>query len=159
LVFLDARMRRAVLAFLFLALAAGPVLAQQPAPIPYAWLFGAWTGGMFPPPSSLSAEACIAQPVVMFTRDVVLRGQIADSRYVQRVIDTARAVPGGVEFRFQPQPQPLGAGILGLPNEVAPQGFGCAHPDWLGVKRISDTLIEFPGCADFPFPLRRCPPR
>jgi hypothetical protein len=40
----------------------------------------------------------------------------------------------------------------------APQfvGFGCANPDWLPVKRISNDVIEFPGCAEFPFPLRRC---
>ena len=49
------------------------------------------------------------------------------------------------------------AGMLGMPAPPPLPGFGCANPDYLAVKRVSNDVIEFPGCAEFPFPLRRCP--
>ena len=51
-----------------LPVAATPASAQQ-AP-PHAWLFGSWTGGLFPAPSNVTAQTCLATPVVIFTRDV-----------------------------------------------------------------------------------------
>jgi len=148
------RMRRLSLALSFLAsLAASPAVAQQP---PHAWLFGTWTGGMFSAPANVPAEACLGQPVVIFTRDVVMRATLSDQAYVQRLISSAQTRPGVTEFRFTPAPRPVGAGVLGIPAGPQFIGFGCSSPDWLPVKRISNDVIEFPGCADFPFPLRRC---
>src|ERR1700761_6380890 len=69
---------------------------------PHAWLFGAWTGGLFPPPSAVGAQECLAQPVVIFTKDLVMRVVITDTAYTQRVIETARADAQGVQFRFAP---------------------------------------------------------
>ena len=75
-------MRRfaSLLACLLLAHAAAPVLAQAPArQPPHAWLFGTWSGGIFPAPSNITAEACLSQPVVIFTRDLVLRATVRTS--------------------------------------------------------------------------------
>ncbi len=129
--------------------------AQQAGP-PHAFLFGAWTGGLFPPPSSLSAQGCLAQPTVIFTRDVVLRATLTDVLYVQRAIETARGTGDGIDIRFVPQSGAqeaaggLGAGAPGA-------GFGCPEADLLHVQRVSDNQISFPGCREFPFPLIRCP--
>src|SRR5690349_12161357 len=60
---------------------------QQPA---HAWLYGAWVGGLFPPPTGLSASSCLGQPVVIFTRDVVLRATLTDVTYIQRIVESAR---------------------------------------------------------------------
>lgn len=132
----------------------GPVAAQsQP---PHAWLFGSWTGGLFPVPSGLSTQACLAQPVVIFTRDAVLRASLTDPTYTQRVIETARTTPGRTEFQFVP-PQDNSAG--GLLESSAPKpasGFGCESANVLHVVRNGDNQISFPGCADFPEPLVRC---
>lgn len=130
-----------------------PAFAQAP---PHAWLFGAWTGGMFSAPANVPAEACLGQPTVIFTRDVVMRAQLGSQDYVQRAITSAQTRPGLTEFRFTPAPKPIGAGMLGLPGAPEMMGFGCASADWLPVKRISNDVIEFPGCPEFPFPLRRC---
>jgi hypothetical protein len=138
---------------LFVPLGLAPAHAQQ-APPPHAFLFGAWTGGLFPPPSQVSAEACLAQPTVIFTRDDVMRASLTDVLYVQRAIETARGTGGGVEIRLAPAAAPQQAGGLGASE---PQGFGCANPDELTVKRLSQNEISFPGCSEFPFPLVRCP--
>lgn len=124
---------------------------------PHAWLFGTWTGGLFPAPSGLSAQTC--QPVAIFTRDVVMRATLLDPNPVQRVIETVRATPAGTEFRFVAvPPAPASGGLLDL---AAPPttGFGCADPDALVVQRRGANEIAFPGCADFPNPLVRCPER
>ena len=86
-------MRHAALCLLTLMSCAGalPVRAQSPATAPHAWLFGAWIGGLYPPPVTLGAEECLAQPVVIFTRDLVMRATITDVTYTQRTIETARA--------------------------------------------------------------------
>ncbi len=131
-----------------------PVAAQgQP---PHAWLFGSWTGGLFPVPSGLTLQACMAQPVVIFTRDVVLRASLTDPAYAQRVIETARTGPGRTDFQFTP---PVDATAGGLLEGSAPKpspGFGCENPNVLHVVRQGDNQISFPGCADFPEPLVRC---
>jgi hypothetical protein len=58
-------MRRIACLIVTMALAAlstAPARAQGNLP-PHAWLFGAWIGGIFPPPSTLSAQECLAMPV------------------------------------------------------------------------------------------------
>src|SRR4051794_1189253 len=67
---------------------------------PHAWLFGTWGGGMFPPIAGLSSQACFSQPVVIFTRDLVVRATLTEQTLAQRVVETARTSAGGVEFRF-----------------------------------------------------------
>jgi hypothetical protein len=124
---------------------------------PHAWLFGSWTGGLFPAPSNVTASVCLAQPVVVFTRDVVMRATLTDVTYTQRVIATARTNPGVTEFQFAPA-APQTSGLFGA-QAAAPIGFGCGSPDVLHVQRRSDNEITFPGCAEFPNPLVRCPSR
>jgi hypothetical protein len=135
-----------------------PAAAQQALP-PHAWLFGAWTGGLFPAPSGLTAQMCLQQPVMIFTRDVVLRATITDVLYTQREIETVRADPGGVEFRFTHSAPPATPGLLGLNAGGSEIGFGCESPDALHVERRGENEIVLPGCADFPNPLVRCPAR
>ncbi|HEY3848660.1 MAG TPA: hypothetical protein VGL95_16260 [Acetobacteraceae bacterium] len=118
-----------------------PARAQTTAGPPHAWLFGAWIGGLFPPPVTLSTQECLAQPMVVFTRDIVMRAVMTNSAYVQRQIDTARATATGFEVRLVPASQP---------------GFGCPNPNVLPVQRRGDNEITFPGCTDFPYPLFRC---
>lgn len=139
---------------------AAPALAQSGPP--HAWLFGAWTGGLFPVPANVPLQACLGQPTVIFTRDVVIRANITDLFYGQRAIQVARTNPGVTEFRFTPavdEAAQSGAGLLGQSAPPAKIGFGCENPDVLHVRRVSENVIEFPGCADFPEPLVRCMPR
>ncbi len=151
--------RTATLITAALALAvpfASPRAQVQPAAPPHAFLFGAWTGGLFPPPSSLSAQGCLAQPTVIFTRDVVLRATLTDVLYVQRAIETARGTGDGIDIRFVAQAEaPASPGGLGMGAAIA--GFGCPEASVLHVQRVSANEISFPGCRDFPFPLVRCP--
>ncbi len=152
-------MRRIACLIVAIALLAPlPVRAQSNLP-PHAWLFGAWIGGLYPPPSTIGAQECLAQPVVIFTRDIVMRTIITDTNYVQRLVETARATGDGVEFRFAapviPSAGPFGVNA-GANQEV---GFGCISPDVLRVQRRGDNEITFPGCTDFPYPLVRCPGR
>ncbi len=122
---------------------------------PHAFLFGAWTGGLFPPPSSLSAQECEAQPSVIFTRDVVLRATLTDVLYVQRAIETARGTGSGIDIHFVAAgPQPASGGIGIAASDL---GFGCDSVDVLHVQRLSPNEITFLNCKDFPFPLVRCP--
>jgi hypothetical protein len=155
-------MRRIACLIVTLALSAPlitPARAQGNLP-PHSWLFGAWIGGLFPPPSSISAQECLALPVVIFTRDIVLRATITDQLYTQRLVETARVTAEGAEFRFVRSPE-TAAGPFNLApaagtNDV---GFGCISPDILRVQRRTENEISFPGCADFPYPLVRCPAR
>ena len=131
-----------------------PAIAQS---APHAWLFGSWTGGLFPVPANLPNQACLQQPVVIFTRDVVLRASITDQLYAQRLIETARTSTGATEFRFTPVAAPANeGGLLGLTTQPVTIGFGCENANVLHVVRISENEITFPGCADFPNPLVRC---
>jgi hypothetical protein len=125
---------------------------------PHAWLFGTWTGGLFPAPRGISAEACLSQPVVIFTRDLVMRATLTAQTLTQRVIETANVSAEGVEFRFAPA-NVMGDDLLGLPNPGATAGFGCESPKELHVLRQGPNQISFPGCRDFPNPLVRCPAR
>ena len=148
-------MRRFTLCLLA-ALTAAPSVAPafaQPAAPPHAWLFGTWTGGMFPAPSTMSPQACLSQPVVIFTRDLVMRATLTEQVLTQREIESARGVQGAAEFRFAsvaPGSQFLNLGAAGA------AGFGCENPDVLHVQRRGENEIAFPGCADFPNPLVRC---
>lgn len=141
----------AALAVLSVPLFASPAPAQG---TPHAFLFGAWTGGLFPPPSSLTAQECLAQPSVIFTRDVVLRATLTDVLYIQRGIETARGTGNGIDIHFSAAPAPASAG---LGQDAGGFGFGCDGADVLHVQRVSPNEISFPGCRDFPFPLVRCP--
>ena len=148
-----------LVALLTLAL---PAVAQKPAPPPHAWLFGAWTGGLFPPPVTLNAQECLAQPSVIFTRDTVMRESLTAPAYVQRLVETVRAIPGGAEFRFVAAPKPprAASGMFDvMPDSAADIGFGCRDPDALQVRRRGENEISFPNCPAFPYPLIRCPAR
>lgn len=129
-----------------LALAAPwPAAAQTE---PHAWLYGAWTGGIAPPDPRQGRTACLAAPTVIVTRDFILHQTLLDPSYQQRIVETVRAVPEGVEIRLRPvPPRPAGA---------PPAGFGCADPNVLRVKREADGSITFPGCLGFPAPLVSC---
>src|SRR4051812_47664671 len=95
-----ARLTMPIAAAVLLALAgAAPVSAQSSLPA-HSWLFGAWIGGLFPPPSTIGAQECLAQPVVIFTRDIAMRVTIVEQLYTQRLVETARTTATGVEFRF-----------------------------------------------------------
>ena len=136
------------------ALPALPAWAQGGRPPPHAWLFGAWTGGLFPVAPGLAAEACRSQPSVVFGQDAVARSSLIQPGMTQRVIETANATKGRVEFRFVPASDTPG-NVLGQPDTAA-SGFGCDSPDVLHVQRRGENEIAFPGCADFPNPLVRC---
>lgn len=138
------------------ALPALPAGAQRGEP-PHAWLFGTWIGGLFPPPPHPSAEACRTQPTVVFGQDVVARASLIQPGLTQRVVETANATPGRVEFRFVPANATPGD-VLGQ-SDPAAAGFGCESPNVLHVQRKGPNEITFPGCKDFPSPLVRCPPR
>ncbi len=149
-------MRRLPLVALLLAAAIpAPSRAQLP---PHAWLFGTWTGGLFPAPENISAAACLSQPVVIFTRDLVLRATLVEQTLSERVVETANATPAGVEFRFAPGGIDAGtSSTLGLPGAASQLGFGCETDNVLHVLRRGPNEISFPGCKDFPNPLVRCP--
>ena len=157
-------MRRNGLKLLMVAALAAPLAAadaQQPAAqpesqaAPHSWLFGTWTGGIFPVSSSLPPQTCLSQPVVIFTRDLVMRATLTEQTLTQREIQTARAIPGGMEFRLTSTGAAPGALVRGARGG----GFGCASPDVLTVQRRGDNEITFPGCADFPNTLVRCQTR
>jgi hypothetical protein len=121
---------------------------------PHEWVFGVWTGGIFPV-SEVDPAACFGSPTVIFTRDVVMRVAVFDAAYHQRTVETAATVPdGGLEFRFVPA-APMARALGGrLPPDI---GFGCGgSPDLLRVQRRGPDEIAFPDCADFPSPLKRC---
>jgi hypothetical protein len=142
-----------------LLLAVPPCAAGAQSQAPHAWLFGSWSGGLFPPPPGLSSSlACLTQPVVIFTRDVVLRASLTETTYTQRVIATARTAKGNTDFEFAPPEGATDAGLLGTAPPPA-MGFGCPDPNVLHVQRQTENEISFPGCADFPYPLVRCAAR
>jgi len=137
----------AALATLAAPALARPALAQQGPP--HEWLFGTWTGGIFPALDT-QGPRCFGDAVVIFTRDVVMRMASLDVAYRQRLIETVAVTPDGVEFRFLPLQAPGGR----LPPE---SGFGCnGNPNLLRVTRRNDNEIAFTNCVEFPSVLRRC---
>jgi len=141
--------------------APAPAPTATPAPgvvppggAPHGFLFGTWTGGLFPAADNEGAT-CFGQPSVVFTRDVVLRVSLLDVAYRQRLVETVQQTPNGVEFRLVPAQ----ASVPPVGGRMPPDaGFGCADPDGLRVVRTGPDEITFPDCADFPSPLRRCLP-
>jgi hypothetical protein len=140
-------MRRLAAAATVLLALTGPLAAQRPLALPQAALFGAWVGGIVPPPVTLSAPECLAQPIVIFTRDSVLRASMSSTAYAQRMIDSVTATATGFEIRL--------SSVQG-PGDAS---FGCANPNVLPVQRRGNDEIAFPGCTEFPFPLIRCATR
>jgi hypothetical protein len=100
---------------------------------------------------------------MIFTRDVVMRATLTQVTFIQRIIATARTSAGHTDFTFAPAPRPAGDPADPLRALTAGSatviGFGCASPDTLAVQRKTENEIVFPGCADFPNPLVRCPGR
>ena len=156
-------MRRIACLITILALAAlhiAPARAQGNLP-PHAWLFGAWTGGLFPPPSTLSAQECLAHA------GGDLHPRYRDARGDHR--PALRPAPGGDRAGHGgrsgvPLHPPVAAAPAG-PFNLSPGGasndvgFGCTSPDILRVQRHGENEISFPGCTDFPYPLVRCSAR
>ncbi len=115
----------------------------RPAGPPHAWLFGTWTGGLFPVLDGMVEQDCRVQPTVSFDRDHVVHAMLTNSATAERIIETVRTTPEGAEFRL-------------TPSADDPAGFGCDDPNVLYVMRQSDNTISFPRCAAFPYPLQRC---
>jgi hypothetical protein len=135
-----------------LALALPLAGAAQNAP-PHAFLFGAWTGGLFPP-LDRHGPACLGQPTVIFTADVVMRASLTDVAYRQRLVETVSVTQDRFEFRLVPATPQLGPFGVRLPPDV---GFGCpGGANVLRVERRGENEIVFPDCTDFPSPLLRC---
>jgi hypothetical protein len=131
----------------------GSVMAQPGGDPPHAWVFGSWTGGVFPP-GETSGPRCTGQPSVIFTRDVVMRVSVFDVAYRQRLIETVASGADALEFRFVQAPAQQGPLGARLPPDV---GFGCpGGPNSLRVERRGPNEIVFPNCAEFPSPLLRC---
>jgi len=139
---------------LFLVLASLPLsaTAQRPLP-PHAFLFGAWTGGLFPALNTEGA-ACFAQPTVIFTADVVMRASLADVAYRQRLVETVSVSGDRFEFRLLPAAPVLGPLGARVPPDA---GFGCpGGANVLRVERRGENEILFPDCTEFASPLQRC---
>ena len=128
---------------------------QQQQQQPQTFLLGEWTGGLFPPPTVISADQCLAQPTVIFTRDTVMRASFTEEFYTQRLVETVRGTGNGVVFRFSAASSSQSPSLTGLGGDDS--GFGCDSPDELHVERMGPNQISFPNCKDFPFPLVRCP--
>ena len=147
-------MRRRALIVTMATLASPAVLrAQNRQGPPHEWIFGVWTGGIFPP-NDADSPACFGSPTVVFTKDIVMRASLLDTPYRQRVIETVALQPNGLEFRFLPA-APTGSAFAGrLPPDI---GFGCGgNPDVLRIERRGPDEIVFTDCSDFPATLRRC---
>jgi hypothetical protein len=128
---------------------AAPGLARAQGGPPHAWTFGTWVGGIFPAVDTEGA-VCFGSPVLVFTRDVVLRVTSLEVTFRQRIIETVAETPTGLEFRFVPIALPGGRMVPEL-------GFGCdGNPNILRVERRGPDEIVLPGCTDFPATLRRC---
>src|SRR4051794_26884567 len=127
--------------------------AQQRQGPPHEWVFGSWTGGIFPA-GDAGTPACFGGPTVIFTRDIVMRVSVLDTAYRERTIETVAQTPNGLEFRFPP-PAPV-VGPMGA-RQAPDAGFGCdGGPNVLRVERKGPDEIAFPGCAEFPSTLKRC---
>lgn len=146
-------MRRWVLVAAMALMLGESGMAQPGGDPPHSWVFGSWTGGLFPP-TDTQGPRCTGQPTVVFTRDVIMRVSTFDVAYRQRLIETVAAEPNALEIRLVPAPPqntPFGAR---LPPDV---GFGCpGGPNSLRVQRSGPDEITFPDCAEFPSPLKRC---
>ncbi len=151
-------MRRFLWPLVALVLALPHVAAAQNAQqLPHSFLFGAWVGGGFPPPTTLTGKECMANPTVIFTRDAVLRANVMDVTFTQYLIETVRETGRGLEFRLlSATGAQIAAGPLGHPGGGDP-GFSCGDPGLLRVQKRGENEIAFPNCGEFPYPLIRCP--
>lgn len=146
-------MRHWILMVVLAAMTLGGSAEAQRAEPPHAWVFGSWTGGIFPP-GETSGPRCTGQPTVIFTRDVVLRASVFDVAYRQRIIETVAGGPDALDFRFVPAAGNAGPLASRLPPDI---GFGCpTGPNALRVERIGPNEIAFPDCGEFPSHLTRC---
>ena len=116
-------------------------VASEP---PHAWLFGTWTGGLFPVLDGMTAQDCRTQPTVGFAKDTVSHATLTGSTMAVHNVETVRATAAGAEFRFLHEADPGGS-------------FNCENPDELHVVRSGPNEISFPRCSAFPYPLQRCP--
>ncbi|WP_431285229.1 hypothetical protein ACQW02_10700 [Humitalea sp. 24SJ18S-53] len=134
---------------------ATPAATPDPAPAgpPHGWLFGMWTGGIFPP-GDVDSPSCAGSATVIFTRDVVMRSSPLDVAYRQRLIETVSQQQNGLEFRFAPAAPTISA--FGAQPPGRDSAFGCANPNALRVERRGEDEIVFPNCSEFPSPLKRC---
>jgi len=122
-------------------------LAQNRQGPPHEWMFGGWTGGIFPI-TDTEGPACFGRVAVIVTRDIVMRVASLDVAFRQRAIETVALIPNGLEFRFVPMP---GRGA------IPEAGFGCDdNPNLLRVERRGEDEVVFPNCSEFPGPLKRC---
>ena len=119
-------------------------IISRPSGPPHAWLFGTWTGGLFPVLDGMAAQDCRTQPTVAFGQDVVGHTSLTGADMTRRVIETVRTSPAGAEFRF-------------APDGADTSSFGCEDANILHVARSSADMITFPHCSAFPYPLQRCP--
>ena len=123
---------------------------------PHEWMYGAWTGGQFPPGEG-DSPACFGGATVIVTRDVVMRSTALDTAYRQRTIETVGQTPNGLEFRFSPAAPIVGPLGARMPTDA---GFGCdGNPNLLRVERRGPNEVVFPKCSEFPSPLKRCTTR
>ena len=83
----------------------------------------------FPAPQHPQRAGVPGQPVVIFTRDIVMRAVITDQLYTQRLVETARVTPDGVEFRFSRSLPAAPAGPFGLSPGGGTRSASAASPD------------------------------
>lgn len=123
--------------------AAPPAPRQGP---PHEWMFGSWTGGIFPAVDT-EGPGCFGNVALIVMRDLVMRVSSLDYAYRQRAIETVALTPNGLEFRLIP--------VAGRPQPEI--GFGCdGNPDLLRVTRRGPDEVVLPGCVEFSGTLRRC---
>ncbi|WP_424812407.1 hypothetical protein [Roseococcus sp. YIM B11640] len=141
--------RRSLLPVVGGLLASPAVIARAQAPArqgpPHEWMFGSWTGGIFPAVET-EGPGCFGNVSLIVTRDVIMRVSSLDISFRQRAIETVALIPNGLEFRLVP--------VQGRIPEI---GFGCDNnPNLLRVQRRSDDEVVLPNCVEFPSALRRC---
>lgn len=126
-----------------------PALAQPAAPRqgpPHDWMFGSWTGGIFPAVDT-EGPGCFGNVALIVMRDLIMRVSSLDFAYRQRAIETVAVTPDGLEFRLIP--------LAGRPQPEI--GFGCdGNPNLLRVSRRGPDEVVLPGCVEFSGALRRC---
>lgn len=123
-----------------------PALAQPRQGPPHEWMFGSWTGGIFPAVDT-EGPGCFGNVALVVMRDLIMRVSSLDYAYRQRAIESVALTPDGLEFRLIP--------IAGRPMPEI--GFGCdGNPNLLRVTRRGPDEVMLPGCVEFPGALRRC---
>jgi len=129
-----------------IGLLAAPAIAQPRQGPPHEWMYGSWSGGIFPAVETVG-PGCFGAVALIVTRDVIMRVSSLDIAFRQRAIETVALTPDGLEFRLVP--------LGGRPTPEA--GFGCdGNPDLLRISRRGPDEVVLPGCVEFPGPLRRC---